>query len=185
MAEPFNKASKSEKEQSKLFFSLFMRNQTRIYSYILMLVPNRTYADEIMQDVSALLWEKFDTFELGTNFAAWGVRIAHFEILSFYRKQENKKVIFDSELVDMLSVRAKSRFTHVDKQIAALRKCLNKLNDTDRQLIKLHYEDNFTIRDISSHIDKSIHALYKVFNRIHHFLLKCVHRTIKAEETIW
>jgi len=184
MSEPLKKGKTNEKDRSKIFFPLFIDNQKRIYTYILMLVPNRTYADEIMQEVSVILWQKFDTFTLGSNFVAWGIKIARLEVLSFYKKQRAKRVIFDSDLMNMLSIQAEPTLNTMDAQIDALRKCVRKLKDTDRELIHLHYEKNYTIKDISGHVNRSVHALYKVFNRIHHYLLKCIQRTMRAEEAI-
>ncbi|MBI9017508.1 MAG: RNA polymerase subunit sigma-70, partial [Phycisphaerae bacterium] len=56
---------------------LFLDHQKKIYSFILMMSPNWCDADELMQETSAVMWQRFDTFEVGTNFVAWGIKIAH------------------------------------------------------------------------------------------------------------
>ncbi len=40
------------------------------------------------------MWQKFDDFEIGTDFACWGVKTAHHKILGDRRKKSNQKVFF-------------------------------------------------------------------------------------------
>ncbi|HRS72819.1 MAG TPA: hypothetical protein P5175_13345, partial [Anaerohalosphaeraceae bacterium] len=44
------------------FVSLLTAQQTRIYAYILSLVPNFSDADDILQDTTKIMWERFDDF---------------------------------------------------------------------------------------------------------------------------
>ena len=59
--------------------------QQRLYSYIYRRLANRDQAQEVLQQVNLVLCRKADDFELGTNFDAWAVTVAHYQILS-YRK---------------------------------------------------------------------------------------------------
>jgi RNA polymerase sigma-70 factor (ECF subfamily) len=79
------KDSSGEAAKTEAFFRLFMENQKRIYTYVLMLVPNNSDADDIMQDTATALWQQFERFEPGTNFAPWAVRVAHYPVLQFYK----------------------------------------------------------------------------------------------------
>ena len=64
------------KDMGGRFTALLLQNQKRIYGLILSLVPNGPDADDIMQEACSVMWKKFETFEEGTNFAAWALRIA-------------------------------------------------------------------------------------------------------------
>ncbi|MBU4272305.1 MAG: hypothetical protein KKE86_07870 [Planctomycetes bacterium] len=50
---------------TKEFVALLTRYSRRIYSFIRALVPNQTDAEDLFQDVSATLWEKYGTFRKG------------------------------------------------------------------------------------------------------------------------
>ena len=58
------------------FLQLLTANQSRIMGFILAMVPNRSVADDILQETTLLMWEKFKNFQDGTNFTAWGISIA-------------------------------------------------------------------------------------------------------------
>ncbi len=60
------------------FLRLFVQHQQEIYAYILTLVPHIHDADDLFQEGTAVMWKKFDQFESGTNFAAWGVKVMRF-----------------------------------------------------------------------------------------------------------
>ncbi len=65
-------SSSSSLQRGERFMRLLLANQQRIYGLILALVPNWNDADDIMQETSAVMWAKFDDYEAGTDFAAWG-----------------------------------------------------------------------------------------------------------------
>ncbi|MCK4629078.1 MAG: hypothetical protein KAT56_08735, partial [Sedimentisphaerales bacterium] len=55
------------------FLKLLMANDKRIYAFILTLVPGRIDADDLMQETVTIMWRKFDDFEPGRDFVAWGI----------------------------------------------------------------------------------------------------------------
>jgi hypothetical protein len=49
--------STHDDDQVQLFSRLLVANQRRLYGFILTLVHDRAAADDILQDVSSLLWQ--------------------------------------------------------------------------------------------------------------------------------
>ena len=74
--------------KARLFLRLFLQNQRRIYAYVLTLLPNRADADDVFQEASLVLWDKFDESSPPDDFAAWGCRIAYFKVLDFYKNSD-------------------------------------------------------------------------------------------------
>ena len=72
----------TESSQTNEFLRLLMANQKRIYAFILATVPNRQDADDLFQETVLLMWSKFDDFQRGTSFVAWGITVAKYQILS-------------------------------------------------------------------------------------------------------
>src|SRR5947209_11694655 len=81
-------------DKSKLFLRLFLQNERRVYAYILTLLPHRADADDVLQDASLVMWDKFDPRQPPDDFAAWGCRIAYFKILDFFKKSQRCRVRF-------------------------------------------------------------------------------------------
>ncbi|MFZ5830814.1 MAG: sigma factor, partial [Planctomycetota bacterium] len=52
------------------------RHQSRLRAFVRCLVVRSSDVEDILQDVNAVLWEKADEFQPGTDFWAWAIQIA-------------------------------------------------------------------------------------------------------------
>src|SRR5437764_12424304 len=86
--------------KGKLFLRLFLQNERRLYAYILTLLPHRADADDVLQEASLVMWDKFDVADPPVDFAAWGGRIAYFKVLDFYNKDQRSRVRFRQETLE-------------------------------------------------------------------------------------
>ncbi len=73
-------SANKEADNRKRLVALMTRHQRRIFSYIYTLVPRRPDADDILQETSLVICEKFDEFEEGTDFVAWACQIAYWRV---------------------------------------------------------------------------------------------------------
>lgn len=156
-------------------------NRKRIYAFILTLVHNTTDADDIMQDTAALMWEKYQKMPEITNFAAWGMQIAHYKVLEFRRRQYNKKVQFNNDLFDSVLGGALAVSEQFDARMDALKKCMTKLDEKSHKLVLLRHQKGHTVKSIAESLGLSVHSAYKLIYRVHDMLLRCVRRTLKVE----
>ena len=168
-------------KQTERFLKLLMVADKRIYAYILSLVCNHTDADDIYQETVTVMWRKFEEFQPGRDFVAWGVGIAHNKILGFRRKKSNSPVQFSDDVVDLLRKDSDKYVRELDERIEVLQECIWKLPDKDRQIMKLRYETELTPSDISKRIEKSVHSVYRSIVRIHDILVRCVRRNLAGE----
>jgi len=171
----------SPNERPELFLRLLLSNESRIFSYILRLVPNFADAEEIMQETSGIMWRKFGQFESGTDFVAWAIQIAQYRILDYRRKQYRERRIYDSEIFEQMTALAKASATDDDRRIEALKRCLAKLRERQRRLIRLRYYEGTRPKDIADREGMSVHAVYKSLSRACGQLLSCVRRTLASE----
>jgi RNA polymerase sigma-70 factor (ECF subfamily) len=164
------------------FMRLFLANQRRFYGLILSLVTNAADADDLLQEVSARMWQKFADFRPGTDFAAWGLRFARHEALNFLRKRRRAgAVVFNEELVDLLADEVAAATRVADARQEALLECLGKLPERSRGLIELRYEHGATPASIATRLGKSLDSVYKALNRIHALLVDCVEQALARE----
>ena len=91
-AEPADAPAERPPEKNGLFLRLFLQNERRLYAYILTLLPHRADAEDVLQEASLVMWDKFDEHNPPDDFAAWGCRIAYFKVLDFYKKSRRAKV---------------------------------------------------------------------------------------------
>ena len=168
--------------RDKQFLSLFMANERRIYNFILSLVGNYSDADDLMQETAVVMLSRFDEFESGGNFAAWGMQVARYKILNFRKRKGNKLRSFSSDSFEKILFQSEALIERDDERMRALQDCLLKLNDNDRRLISMRYENETTTKEVAERIGRSVEGLYQSLARIHRLLLQCINRTLAAWE---
>ena len=117
------------------FLRLYTRHQHRILAYIYTLVPNRADAEDLLQDTAVLLWERFEQFELGTDFIAWACRVAFLKVSNHRKRFARSKLLFHDELLETVAERAIALAPELDGRRAALQECLKRLEDRDRRMM--------------------------------------------------
>ena len=164
-------------DRSSIFVELFSSNYNRIKSFILTLVPNTSDADDIMQETSRIMWEKFDQFTLGTDLAAWAMTIAKYRVLNS-RKKKKLTVSLSEEMIDLISEESKKVLDGSSERFLALRKCVAKLDKKGLMFIKMRYKDGFPARVIAQRIGVSIKTVYRNEAKINGLLIRCIRRTL-------
>lgn len=167
-------SNSKDHNRTKQFLTLFAHNKDRIHAYILYCVPNVNDAEDLLQDTSVVLLERFGEYQENTNFLAWAIQIAKFKILAFRHKNKNSRLIFnDADLAIADHQDLTNRFDIMDEQFSALRSCLKELSSKHKQLLQYRYEYDMSFRGIAKQFNVSMQAIYKSISRIHVFLLKC------------
>ena len=163
------------------FLRLFLQNQRRIYGLILALVPNGPDADDILQETSAVLWQKFDEFDPATSFSAWSLRIARYQVMAYYTTKRRQKARLSDETLDAVVEKMSSRKDREDARSALLDGCLGDLPEPDRQLIELLYRAGASVEEVARRSGKTVVAAYKALHRAHDRLLQCMRGKLATE----
>lgn len=169
----------ADKTTSDEFLNLLFPNQKRILAYVLYYIPNRTDADDVFQNIVSVLWKKFDQYQPGTDFIAWSIVIARYEIMQFFKKcKRDNKIHFDETLHEIFESDSKSVNDQFDERVEALRNCIKKLVFTDAQILKMRYEEDLTFAQIADRLALSSTAAFKKVSKIHSRLIQCIRQRI-------
>ena len=169
-------------ENTKEFVRLFTRYSRRVYSFIRTLVHNQADAEELFQETSATLWEKFDTFRPGSDFRAWAFQVAHYKVLNYRQRRSSSPLIFSDGLVESIADDTLAMSNTLDARFRALADCYEKLSQRDRELIDLRYTEGATVKGVAAQLSRSVDFVYKALRRIHGALYRCISRAMNTEE---
>ena len=173
----------NETESRKQLMALMTRHQRQVFSYIYTLVPRRHDAEDLLQETSVVICEKFHEFEPGTDFVAWACQIAYWRIRYSRQKFARSKVLFDQEVVDAVAQTASELAPELDQRHEALAQCLRKLHARDRELVLTRYEPGNGVPEAAQRSGRSLDAAYKALSRIRKLLFDCVTHQLTSEET--
>ena len=168
----YNDKSNTEEK----FVSLLTANQRKIFAYIMSLVANVNDADDIMQETVNVMLKKFNEFDLGTDFLAWGTTIAYYRVLDFRKQRARTKLVFDDEIFSRLQNQAKSELQDTDEYLHYLKECMQNLAAKDVGLLRLRYMNGMPVREIASRFGRNIQSVYRSIARIQNLLRICIKR---------
>ena len=168
-------------DRNKQLMLLMTQHQRRIFGYIYTLVPNRTDAEDILQETSLVVCEKFAQFKVGTDFAAWACQIAYWEVRRARQKFARAKVVFNQEVVDAISETAVELAPERSARHEALARCLQKLHPRDRELLLTRYEPGSGVKEAAQRSGRTLEAAYKALARLRKLLHDCVTNQLSAE----
>jgi RNA polymerase sigma-70 factor len=159
------------------FVRMLTQHSSRLFGFVLALCVNRADAEDVFQNTSVVLWEKFDTYQRGTNFLAWACRIAYFEVLYHRRKTSRMRTISDEAWNALLNEALRSVDETEDRK-EALAGCLERLSASDRELLERKYFSQLSVAEIAEGCSRSVHAIYRALSRVHDSLLECMRRAL-------
>ena len=159
-------------DRTKELVLLMTQHQRRIFSYIYTLVPDRHAAEDILQETSVVVCEKFGDFRSGTDFVAWACQIAWWQVRAARTKFARSKVVFDDKVLESVAHTAAEMLPEQDIRHEALAKCLQKLNPRDKELLMTRYESGVEVA--ARQTGRSLVAAYKALTRLRKLLHDCV-----------
>ena len=172
--------SREPEDQSALFVPLFTASERRLRAFIYGMVPSQHDVDEIMQEVSIVLWKKFDNYEPGTEFIRWAYVVARYEVLMYRRKKARDRLCFSEKLLELLADEYEEEVDVLEDERKALELCLAELPEGERDLLMAAYARDMRINKLAETSGRTATSLYKRLNRLRQRLLQCVGMRLKT-----
>ncbi len=163
---------------------LVAEHQSVLRGFVMAMMPGSAEVDDVVQEVNVLIWRKRHEFTLGTDFKAWLLTVAKFQVRNAWRKQRNRRESpVPEEVIDLLLDQGiESATRHVRPRHEVLWECLERLRPTDRGLILRRYFDDRKVRDLAAELGRSADSVKMSLHRIRSLLAMCVRRRLNLRE---
>ncbi|WP_437221811.1 sigma-70 family RNA polymerase sigma factor [Planctomicrobium sp. SH661] len=168
-------------DRHELFFGEYSHHEPAIRAFVRRLVPLRSDVDDVMQEVSIVMWEKFDEFSPGDDFRAWGFQIARFKVLARLRDLRRERLVLDNDVVELIANRSEELEPALQKKRVALESCIQKVSAADRDVLVQIYQPGSRVEEIAALTGRTVKAVYQWLHRIRLSLRDCVQREIARE----
>ena len=171
-------------DRVELFSELLIANRHRIYGFIYSLVHNHQAAEDLMQEVTIVLWRKFHVFEEGTSFAVWAMSVSRFCALNWRRKQARVPLpLEDDELMRMVD-ESISVGADLSDRHEKLQRCMTKLPAKFRHVLHWRYQKDERVVEVSERLGMSVRSVYMFLEKAHALLVECVQGQVKKESDL-
>lgn len=178
---PFGGAEKESSARCSEFMRYYSVSYPQVYRYIFSLVPRKSDADEVIQEASVILWEKFEEFQPDRDFTRWACGIARLAVLELMRKQKSFLTGFDEQLVKQLAFRQEEQYELMELRQEFLEECKEKLPGKDIQLISCFYDSKTGAQKAATQRNCTLRNIYQQIERIRKVLFRCIERKIAEE----
>ncbi len=165
------------------FADLLAEHQARLCGFCYALCLNLDDAEELLQQTCTIMWQKFDRFQSGTNFVAWGCQIARYEALKQNERRRRQGKLLDRFVQERLAEVASAESDQTSQaRFESLARCLAKLSEQDRAMVTACYGENVPVREFAEQIRRSPQSVHNSLKRIRIGLLQCVQRLVEQGE---
>lgn len=165
------------------FVQLLMANQRHLYAYIRAHVRTRDDADELLQQTSVVLWEKFDSFRPDGDFVRWACGVARLEVLNHLRHQR-RWLLLGTETTKAIRSSLVDASADIDIRLELLAKCMRKLPKCEREILRRHYRKNESVKEIAAALSISESSVYKSLSRSRDLLYECIQRRLLESKVL-
>ena len=166
----------------------FLASRPQLMAFIYGLVRHPQMAEDIYQEVWLKLAGALENGVVIESQAKWCRTVAKNLIIQHWREKRDAKVVADSTLLEFIDYvelafhegdSSEDRWS--DRQ-HALMQCVEALPEKSRQLLKLKYDEGFSISSIATHLRQSTAAVVKALMRLRQALGVCVEKKLKLQE---
>jgi len=158
------------------FLKHFLTHQGVLRVYLLAATGDAVEADDLLQDVSIVLWEHFYEFDEARPFRNWALGVARIEVLKWRQQRARRREVLSEEVLESMAEAADELEQAVGEQRGLLRVCLEDLAAGVREVVKLRYMDALSIAGIAARTGRSGEAIEMVLVRARRVLRECVER---------
>lgn len=167
-------------DQHETFVRLFAAEEPSLRAHVRRLVPMRTDADDVFQEIAVVLWRKFPEFRAGSDFRAWAMGVAKYEVLAWRRDKARGRELLKADVIEMLADESEREESRLSVERDLLRECLGKLGADHRSLLLAAYQPGARIQDVALRSGRSVGGFYQWLHRVKRMLLECVTKRSQA-----
>jgi RNA polymerase sigma-70 factor (ECF subfamily) len=162
-------------EQHERFMRLFLAHEPAILRSVLVFVPHRHDARDIVQETAVALWRHFGDFDPARPFVNWACGFARIEVRRYLRRAQRRAALSEQAVVALVTTeQAHSGWFEESRQF--LTECREHLSTEQRRVLDGYYVDELSVPAIADRHGRSVEAVYKLLQRIRQALLDCMER---------
>ncbi|WP_294918949.1 sigma-70 family RNA polymerase sigma factor [uncultured Prevotella sp.] len=152
---------------NRAFDLLLLRNQSKLFSYILFVVHDRDTAEDIFQEtfVKVITRLQEGRYMVSGKFGAWIMRIAHNAIMDWFRDQAALRTVDTSADNDLSKLPGADLYEgnienhYVNSQVMTdVRRLLDALPPMQREVVYMRFYQQLSFKEIADSTDVSINT---------------------------
>lgn len=164
------------------FTRLLIQHEPAILRHVMVAVPNRADARDVLQECSVALWRNFAEYDPERPFLNWALGFVRVEVRRFLRTAQRRAQLTE-RAAELLLETASQYERQLDAREHLLRPCLDSLPPDHRDLIDGYYRESEAVATLATRTGRTVEAVYKLLQRIRHALHQCVESRLQGTQS--
>jgi len=157
------------------------KHHKKVLAYAMSLYGNAHVAEEVVQEALITAYKRMDKFEFDGSFPAWVRGIVRMKYLELHRNK--REIALGDEIIDIVD-REYQQWEEYEESsnqgiFSLLKKCSDKLPDSDRKIIMMFYHDRKRCQEIAGSLQLNEATVRKRLERIRAVLKQCIDKQMK------
>jgi len=168
---------RAQHRDQEAFAQLYEEHFDKIYRYVTLKIGNETEAEDMTQQVFLNALQSISSFKWkGVPFSAWLFRIAHNQVVDYFRSKKRTTVPLDESLVSSSDnpQSATERKLDIEQLILATK----QLTEAQREVISLRFAGELSIAQVAKAMGKSQGAV----KALQHSAIVALRKTLQVTE---
>lgn len=173
--------SSERPDKATLFVELLTSHQRELYGYINALLAGHPGAADVLQDTNLDLWKHLEQYDRSRPFLPWAFGFAYQTVLAYRRKVSRSRLVFSDEAIELISNAYRQEATESDSRVAALQRCVEKLDPEGRRLIRERYIGRLSVQKMAEQAGATANQMSARLYRLRRMLERCVKSALAKE----
>ncbi len=145
---------RAKERDEKAFAQLYEEHYDRIYRYVALRIGDKVEAEDMTQQVFLNAFQSISSFNWkGIPFSAWLFRIAHNQVVDYFRKNKKQAAPLDESLISSDS--NPQLMVEHSLDIEQLRLATRRLTEAQREVVSLRFAGGLSIAEVAKTMGKS------------------------------
>lgn len=163
------------------FLCLLSRFYNDIYAAALVIVGNRSDTDDVIQETSLVLWQKYGESKPILNFRKWARTVAFHVAKNHLRKQQRRTARLSDYVLSRIEQVQTGGEELFELRRELLDNCIEKLGERDRQFLEVCYGGSHSLAELARSRKAPIETFYTRLKRLRKRLADCINRTFASD----
>ena len=157
----------------------FLAKRHVLMAYIYGLLRDPSQTEDILQEVWIKLAEASESGMEIHEPLAWCRGVAKNLVREYWRKQQNTRVFFDEELLDLADRAFNERETEAwTSRRLALEECIRSLPRQSKEILRLTYLTGLSSAQVAQRLKRTGASILMVLSRLRRALAQCVEKKL-------
>ena len=149
--------SREIKGDGEAFAQLYEEHFDRIYRYVYLKVGNQAEAEDLTQEVFVKALEAIGSYKWrDLPFASWLFRIAHNQVVDYFRKQGKVEKVALEDDITLVSGSNPALMAERELEIEEVINSVKKLSPAQRDVISLRFGAGLSVAEVAKVLEKSM-----------------------------